>query len=340
MSDYAPNEATGNVPSAAMPSPLDAFFPPEKDRLDAPPPGPPRHEFEVEDRRHTDWPRRKAIVIDSFILGACFFLIHSAIHGYLGAGVFTTALALTYFFVAEATTGQTIGKRLMRLRVVMRDGRPAPANAIAGRTVLRLIDVMPFGWVIGGLTMLLTGGRRQRLGDIATGTVVRRDDRPMPRAPHSLLVGLYPMLWIGMALAVMWQVNLFDRHFHVEGRVSSSPYMQKVNDICQRRVDREVGLGPRRSGEQVAALWAGQLGAIDSLPKPPAGARHDMRIVKREIHDFLLTLGTIESKAAETSDPHRLNVLRSKLGVKLKGLQKRFRKLGLPACGAGKYLVG
>ena len=98
------------------------MFPPEKQRVDGQDQIRPKHEFELEDRRHLDWPRRRAVAIDSIMLGVLFFLLNGAVRGYLGAGLFTVALALTYFFVAEATTGQTLGKRLMGLRVVMRDG--------------------------------------------------------------------------------------------------------------------------------------------------------------------------------------------------------------------------
>ena len=79
-----------------------------------------------------------------------FFLFRGVITGYLGAGLLAVAIWLTYFFVSEAVSGQTIGKRMTKLRVVMRDGRPAPANAIAARTVLRLIDVVPYAWIFGG----------------------------------------------------------------------------------------------------------------------------------------------------------------------------------------------
>src|SRR5437879_793168 len=111
MNDFRPMEAgygplqDGSMPAtAAMPSPLDHLFPPEKQRVDALPPGRPKHEFETEDRRRTDWPRRRAIAIDNLILFGVFVLLTRAIRGYLGAGVFTVALALSYFFVMEATT--------------------------------------------------------------------------------------------------------------------------------------------------------------------------------------------------------------------------------------------
>jgi uncharacterized RDD family membrane protein YckC len=340
MSDYAPADGTDagindGALQAALPSPLDPVFPPEKKRVDEPPPGRPKHEFEVEDRRHTDWPRRRALVIDNLILFAVFWVLNQALRGYFLAGGFTLAIALTYFFVAEATTGQTVGKRMMRLRVVMRDGRPAQPNAVAGRTVLRLIDVLPSIWLIGGLVMLLTGGRRQRLGDLATGTIVRRDDRPMPRPPHSPLVGVYPMLWIGMALAVMWQVNLFTPHAHVEGRLTSNPYMRKVDGICQRRVDQHVLLGVDETPDQAGAVLAAELGALDSMPPPPPSARRDMAAVRRATRGFLHALGKASSRAVETSDPRGRAALMAGLMKRFARLGKQFKKLGLPHCAAG-----
>ena len=92
-----------------MPSPLDHVFPPEKPRVDAQAPITPRHEFELEDRRYADWRRRRAAIIDNFLLLGLFFLFRGAITGFLGAGLLAVAIWLTYYFVCEATTGQTIG---------------------------------------------------------------------------------------------------------------------------------------------------------------------------------------------------------------------------------------
>lgn len=98
-----------------------------------------------------------------------------------------TALTFAYFFVMEATRGQTIGKRFYRLRVQSATGGPASANAISGRTVLRLIDVLPFLYLLGTLVAILTGRGRRRIGDWVGGTVVVREaglsPPPLPPAP-------------------------------------------------------------------------------------------------------------------------------------------------------------
>jgi uncharacterized RDD family membrane protein YckC len=82
-----------------------------------------------------------------------------------------TAWALFYYFALESDAGQTVGKRIMGLRVVMADGRPADMRAIAMRTVARVIDGIAF-YVVGLVVMVVTGERRQRIGDMAGGTIV------------------------------------------------------------------------------------------------------------------------------------------------------------------------
>jgi uncharacterized RDD family membrane protein YckC len=91
------------------------------------------------------------------------------IRGALGAVIL--GWALYYHFAMESGDGQTVGKRLMNLRVVLADGRPAGMREIAVRTVLRVVDGIG-GYIVGLIVMLATGQRRQRLGDLAAGTIV------------------------------------------------------------------------------------------------------------------------------------------------------------------------
>ncbi len=84
------------------------------------------------------------------------------------------ALVLLYYFITEATLGGTLGKRLLGLRVVRLDGGPAGTGAVAVRTLMRLIDSLPFLYLIGFISMLATGARRQRLGDLVAKTTVAR----------------------------------------------------------------------------------------------------------------------------------------------------------------------
>jgi uncharacterized RDD family membrane protein YckC len=83
-------------------------------------------------------------------------------------------MSLVYAAAAEwAWRGQTVGKRLLRLRVVDAGGlRLEPAQVIV-RNLMRLIDALPALYLVGGIACVVSR-RRQRLGDLAAGTVVIR----------------------------------------------------------------------------------------------------------------------------------------------------------------------
>ncbi len=80
-----------------------------------------------------------------------------------------------YYFALESGGGHTVGKRLLRLRVVRSDGSEAGLREVGVRTVLRVVDGL-FAYLVGLAVMPATGQRRQRLGDLAAGTVVTSAD--------------------------------------------------------------------------------------------------------------------------------------------------------------------
>jgi uncharacterized RDD family membrane protein YckC len=67
--------------------------------------------------------------------------------------------------------GQSLGKRLLRLRVVDVQGKRLAFEQVAMRNLLRFVDAMPFAYLIGGAVAFLNS-RGQRLGDLAAGTLV------------------------------------------------------------------------------------------------------------------------------------------------------------------------
>jgi uncharacterized RDD family membrane protein YckC len=81
---------------------------------------------------------------------------------------------VAYHFGFEAHSGQTPGKRRYGIKVVCADdGGPASPKAIAIRSLVRVVDSLPVCYVSGLLSMVRTGPeRRQRIGDIAAGTMV------------------------------------------------------------------------------------------------------------------------------------------------------------------------
>ena len=67
--------------------------------------------------------------------------------------------------------GRTVGKMLLKMRVVRLDGTPVHWSNYLVRWMLRLVDIWIFFGSIGILSILFSE-RRRRLGDAAAGTVV------------------------------------------------------------------------------------------------------------------------------------------------------------------------
>lgn len=70
--------------------------------------------------------------------------------------------------------GGTPGKRMLGIRVVATDGRPATPFQILVRALIQPIDVVLMVPVSIGLILIAVTARSQRLGDLAAGTMVVR----------------------------------------------------------------------------------------------------------------------------------------------------------------------
>jgi uncharacterized RDD family membrane protein YckC len=103
-----------------------------------------------------------------------FVTQHSGLSVNLNGGPFFlwVGLALLYYFIAELQTGQTIGKRTMGLKVITVDGRPAGVRPVLLRTLGRIVDVLPFFYLVGWIAMRGPHQPPQRLGDRLAGTTV------------------------------------------------------------------------------------------------------------------------------------------------------------------------
>jgi uncharacterized RDD family membrane protein YckC len=70
--------------------------------------------------------------------------------------------------------GQTVGKRVLRLRVVDEQGLKLQFSQVVVRNLLRVVDGIPIFYMAGGAACLLSA-KSQRLGDIAASTIVVRN---------------------------------------------------------------------------------------------------------------------------------------------------------------------
>jgi uncharacterized RDD family membrane protein YckC len=97
----------------------------------------------------------------------------------------TAAISILLFFVISIAygivlewlgRGQTIGKRLLGLRVMDAQGLRLQFSQIAIRNLLRVVDSLPALYLVGGVSCFLSP-LAQRLGDIAANTIVVRNPK-------------------------------------------------------------------------------------------------------------------------------------------------------------------
>jgi uncharacterized RDD family membrane protein YckC len=162
--------------------------------------------------------RISAALVDLAVLLGLFLVLSVATGGAswdqgprfdLGGGALFlfSVIALGYYFALEAAFGQTVGKYLLGLRVVRPDGSRPSMSAITGRTVLRIVDWLPLLYLVGFITMMATGGRRQRLGDLAART---RMGRASPAAHRGIIAIVVTVVLLGVAAVAVQQAAVSD----------------------------------------------------------------------------------------------------------------------------------
>ena len=101
-----------------------------------------------------------------------------------GAGMWVIAISILvsfliffgYFILFETIwSGQTPGKRWMKLRVIQEDGRPIHFFAALTRNLLRLADMQPGFFYSIGILSVFGSERAKRLGDFVANTVVIKE---------------------------------------------------------------------------------------------------------------------------------------------------------------------
>jgi uncharacterized RDD family membrane protein YckC len=96
---------------------------------------------------------------------------------------YLVGITFGYYFVLEWLFASTIGKKLLGLRVVGKDGDECSLGASFKRNIVRFLDWLPLFYVIGAISLAVSKDR-QRLGDRIASTVVtkapEKDINPPP----------------------------------------------------------------------------------------------------------------------------------------------------------------
>jgi uncharacterized membrane protein SpoIIM required for sporulation/uncharacterized RDD family membrane protein YckC len=157
-----------------------------------------------------------------------------------------------YFSLAEILfQGRTLGKKVVRLRVVHRGGSRAGAGTLLLRNVLRPVDL------IVGIPLMALDPLARRLGDRLAGTVVIHDrkveDSPLSRTPPG---------WTGREIALV--EALLGRSGEIEPGRAVSLAERLVSWIERNWPEFLQGI-PRDGGplERLRNAFSGEAGSMD-----------------------------------------------------------------------------
>ncbi len=119
-----------------------------------------------------------AQIVDLVAISIVVLLIASTIP--LLFYVIDVVVIFLYFTAMEGTSGATLGKKAMKIRVANEDGSPCTMNAAITRNLLRFVDALPFAYIVG-MYLISRSDNKQRLGDRIAKTIVIKEAGPSAR---------------------------------------------------------------------------------------------------------------------------------------------------------------
>ncbi len=170
--------------------------------------------------------------------------------------------------------GQTLGKRLLRLRVVDEQGLRLQFSQVVIRNLLRFVDApIPFFFAIGGIVSFISP-RRQRLGDIAANTIVIRERHTKQPDLDELLADKY---------------NSFRACPHLEARLRQRISPEAAHVALQALVRRN-GLEPTARVELFAEI-AQHFRSLVAFPEEASLGLTDEQYVRNTVDVVFRTRG-------------------------------------------------
>ena len=145
-----------------------------------------------------------AAILDTILMGAAFAVIGMSVASKLGGvtergfsvegkpAIITLGLTIIfgflYYWVLEGLLGVTLGKAIIGIKVIKKDGTKCDLRSSLIRNLMRIIDIL--GVYLVGFFIALFSKFRQRLGDHIANTVVVE-----VRTGKSLRT-LFTILWV------------------------------------------------------------------------------------------------------------------------------------------------
>jgi uncharacterized RDD family membrane protein YckC len=121
--------------------------------------------------------------VDVACITAATSLIQEILHraAIINAGLANATYIVAYFVISIGYgialewywRGQTLGKRVLKLRVMDEQALRLEFSQVVVRNLLRFVDMLPGLYLVGGIACVLSR-RFQRLGDLAANTIVVR----------------------------------------------------------------------------------------------------------------------------------------------------------------------
>jgi uncharacterized RDD family membrane protein YckC len=185
--------------------------------------------------------------------GIILLIINSLLPDHVDQLFFILLFALPVVFydlVCELTmNGQNIGKRVMKLKVVMTDGTPPAFLNYFIRWVFRIVDnVLLFG--SGSILAIILTGKGQRIGDIAARTMVIR------LKPIHMDVNNLPKLPGGYQPVFPEAMNLTEKDYNLIREIIAfridkglSPYVLDVMEKAKVQLEKKLHISSAMSGK-------------------------------------------------------------------------------------------
>jgi uncharacterized RDD family membrane protein YckC len=143
------------------------------------------------------WTVDLACLMGFFYVVSRFLMLAKFISPDLGRSLATLAYFVAlmgYAILCEwLWRGQTVGKRLLGLRVMDGQGLRLQFSQVVLRNLLRIVDVLPACYLVGGAVCWLHP-RCQRLGDLVANTIVVRQMKTIEPDVDQLMAGKYNSL--------------------------------------------------------------------------------------------------------------------------------------------------